>query len=79
MVVPLPRSLCAHPTLLEEVVLDLHSLNLGVLLEEEDLDEFPEARRIVITHRACIAEGLQDGVAGEHLLLHRRLDCTPHH
>ena len=56
VVVPLLRVLVHNPRLLQQVLIHFSSLD-GSILVEENVDVFPEARRVVVPHSFCVAKG----------------------
>eukprot|EP00968_Pinguiococcus_pyrenoidosus_P007258 scaffold482_cov247-Pinguiococcus_pyrenoidosus.AAC.7 len=65
---PFVRSRSHDARLLQQVVDDVAADDLAAGAEIE-LHELPEARRVVVPRGLGVPEGLQDGVAGEDLLL----------
>lgn len=78
MVVPLPRRLFRHPGLLEQIIDELGTLDLGVLGKEIDPDELAESRGIIVLYRLRIPECFQYRVTTEDLVLDRKLLQTLH-
>lgn len=72
-------SLGHHPRLLQQVVDDFGALYLAVLAAHLHVDILTKARRVVIADRLGIAESLQNGIAGEDLVLYTNLLCRGGH
>ena len=56
VVVPLLGVLVHNPRLLQQVLIHFSSLNRSILVEE-NVDVFPEPRRVVVPHGFCVAKG----------------------
>ena len=56
VVVPLLGVLVHDPRLLQQVLIHFSSLDRSILVEE-NVDVFPEPRRVVVPHGFCVAKG----------------------
>ena len=56
VVVPLLGILVDNPGFLQQVLVHFSSLDCSILVEE-NVDVFPEPRRVVVPHGFCVAKG----------------------